>query len=98
VLLHARKVGEADIDELNIFVLDELEDFVRSLEHLCSLRICINWLEANMVQRNRGPAQTDGGKTQKSAPAFSSLATVTTLGTRGFPPVSALFPAGYRTP
>ncbi|VXB56721.1 conserved hypothetical protein [Arthrobacter sp. 8AJ] len=36
VLLDTRKVGEADIDELYIFVLDELEDFVRSLEHLCS--------------------------------------------------------------
>jgi hypothetical protein len=36
VLLDARKIGEADIDEFNIFVLDELEDFVRSLEHLCS--------------------------------------------------------------
>jgi hypothetical protein len=33
VLLDAREIGEADIDELNIFVLDELEDFVRSLEH-----------------------------------------------------------------
>jgi hypothetical protein len=39
VLLNARKIGEADIDEFDVFVLDELEDFVRSLEHLCSLRI-----------------------------------------------------------
>jgi hypothetical protein len=37
VLLNAREVGEANIDELNVFVFDELEDFVRSLEHLCSL-------------------------------------------------------------
>ena len=39
VLLDAREVGEADIDEFDVFVFDELEDFVRSLEHLCSLRI-----------------------------------------------------------
>lgn len=37
VLLNAREVGEADINEFDVFVFDELEDFVRSLEHLCSL-------------------------------------------------------------
>jgi hypothetical protein len=91
VLLNARKIGEADIDELNIFVFDELEDFVRSLEHLCSLRICNNWLESHVAQRNQK------GRKHKSAPAPSSLATVTTLGTWDFSAVSALFPAGYRT-
>jgi hypothetical protein len=36
VLLDTRKVGETDIDEFNVFVFDEFEDLVRSLEHLCS--------------------------------------------------------------
>ncbi|MCY1235187.1 hypothetical protein D9M72_477940 [compost metagenome] len=91
VLLHAREVGEADIDKLNIFVLDELEDLVRSLKHLCSLRISNNWLESHVVQRN------PTARKHKSVPAPSSLATVTTLGTRDFPAMSAMFPAGYRT-
>ncbi|MDD0857588.1 hypothetical protein NHF46_07090 [Arthrobacter alpinus] len=36
MLLNTGKIGESDIDELYIFVLDELEYFFRVLEHLRS--------------------------------------------------------------
>ena len=34
VLLHAREVGEADVEELDLGLLDELEDFRRITEHV----------------------------------------------------------------
>ncbi|GLK27640.1 hypothetical protein GCM10017608_15740 [Agromyces luteolus] len=38
MLLHAREVGEADVEELDVRLLDELEDFGRITEHVTVLQ------------------------------------------------------------
>jgi hypothetical protein len=38
VLLHTRKIGETDVEELDVRLLDELEDFGRITEHATVLQ------------------------------------------------------------